>query len=612
MENKNQEIINQQPQVQPAPAQNMQPSAPPKKSKKSCLTCGIIATVLIFTLFMFASVIPFIFPFIGPGLLGSLFDKAANHDDIFDKAVSQVRMVITTAGDGSVAELSVPLTAVPGENKLTFIPADKKDYPKDVIGGLYELEPSGTQFSQALSLKVFLDEDPGKDFALGYWHPETKTWEYLPTVKRGKNIYETVLVHASFEGGYRVVLRVSGAPNAQNGEFVFKFNDPESQQAWEDMKAVLEQQALEMLTQSEAADIDPAVKEGLQKTFSKIAASAVSNYCENKSPENANDFLEAWAMAGFFGFNEAPGMADTWDNQCKEPEKPKTVYIIDQTDDRNINLGFSDPTGTVKMNSTGTMTIHSSGYTKGKPAGEEIDWKTAWQVYQNCDSKINMDIVAAGKDGPSYFDTSARNATGTANDRLLLTFNLAGIREGQTFPILITRFMNSQQDISIPVQKQVIHFVDEDGNVMVDYKQNVSANISEETPPGATWNATGTLLKDKGVEGAIISYEWAPTAEQKAQLEQIKALSIQAPPSLQGLLDDNGLPNTGSLPAYYLDIKPHTFMEDKSDSEENDSQGDNAGNSDSGDQNGSKQTLPNENDKDGDGIPDLVPLPGSN
>jgi hypothetical protein len=608
MENKNQEVAGSQPQNQnPAPV-----AAPPKKSKKSCLTCGIIGVILIFTLFVFSSAMPFVFPFIGPGLFGSLFDKIVNHDDIFDKAVNKARMVITTAGDGSVAELSVPLTAVPGENKLTFISADRKDYPKDVIGGLYKLEPSGTKFSRALSLKVFLDEDPGKDFALGYWHPETKTWEYLPTVKRGKNIYETVLVHASFEGGYSVVLRVSGAPNAQNGEFNFEFSDPESQQAWEDMKAVLDQQALEMLTQSEAADIDPAVKEGLQKTFSKIAAKSVSNYCENKSPENANDFLEAWAMAGFFGFAEQASFADTWDNQCEEPEKPKTVYIIDQTDDRDIDLGFSDPTGVVKMKSNGTLTTYSGGHTNGKPAGEEIDWKTAWTVYQNCDSKINMDITVAGKDGPSYFDTSARNATGTANDRLMLTFNITGIKEGQTFPILITRFMNSQQNISIPAQKQVIHFVDEDGNVMVHYEQNVGANESEETPAGATWNATGTLVKDKREGGAIISYEWVPTPEQKAQLEQIKALSLQAPPSLRGLLDDNGLPKTGSSSTYYLTIIPHTFMEDKSGSEESDSQADNASNDNSGEQKGNKQTIENENDKDGDGLPDLVPLPGSN
>lgn len=567
---------------------------------------GVTLIVVTFLLLLIFVATKFFNPLL---LFGSLYHKITGPSGY----------TITANFGESKVELSVPNK----ETDFLLTPVDKSKWPKDAIGGLYHLEPSG-DFTEPIVMKMTFAKDPGPFFTLGYWHADTKKWEWVPTIKTAEGVYEAVLFHASDIGG------------AQNPNYTPYFMNPQNQAMADAINAEL------VKLQNEQADgVDRGgswqkVWEGANELAKKLA----QDFCDALSGKSLIDFnrelmkdksvihdlLAGMEYVGHLQFDSMmPGLQKailSWKapetdlfgkmEGCKEEEKinERAVYFINQTDvyDSQVNLNLGN--GLYTANQTGETSIISAGAPTVVLPSSEIGWRTTWKVYQTSLSKYSGDqkIFKEGNTeyGYALMDIAGRDIKTNTKDRMTLSFDLTGVKEGDSFPVKQFRsedYTSRASSGSSPIQGVII--IEQKGSFFFKLEKTKNLNKTETIEAGTARELTGVLLKDYGENGAVIGFKKASLFTPE-QLSQFKAVMANAPAGLQGLYDAEGNPTfvSGDFQLKSLMItrkEPDQKTEEKINPEDEYKSADEA----------QKQMLDQNKpniDANGDGVPDLAPL----
>ncbi|MCX6763260.1 MAG: hypothetical protein NTZ97_00790 [Candidatus Moranbacteria bacterium] len=543
--------------------------------------------------------------------LASLFKRMFSLESLIKGGGSGKTAVTATASAG---ESTLELSSL-GNLQLTA--ADKSVWPKDAIGGLYKIEPSG-KFEQPARIRIKYAKDPGAFFVLGYFDPAAQKWDYLPTIKKEPGVYETIITHASFVGG------------TSNPNYKPQFTDPQNQAAANEISGELEKVQQEQQTGKDQGGNWQNVWEKTKKLTDKL----VKDLCDainGKTPleftKSSNyeavlhDFLVGWEITQYLGFSTLqtqfedaidsafpPDMKTeeltTRKLKCEKKDKI-SAYFINQTDtyDNQLNLNLSQ--GLYKANLTAQTKISSAGQPSIQLPASEIGWRTTWRVYQSSvmDSVQSQRLYKEYRSPDAYglIDFGNQGLGTETTDLMMLEFNLAGVKEGQSFPIKQKRVgpYVSRTNPGAPPMTGVLIHKSSDSNY--EWRGTRSMDSTQTIDPGFTIEATGILLKDHGADGAVIGFEAKPMMTPE-QLQQFKAATAGAPAELANLYDSQGNPTfvSGDKASKPLLITRNKPEEQKP---EDDWQG-----SEAERQNILENSKTNPNDLDGDGIPDLVPL----
>lgn len=526
--------------------------------------------------------------------LASLVNRIISGKSIIQKNSAEQNTLIASTEESSV-EISNPNTRI----KMQVAAADKNQWPKDVVGGLYKLDPSQDSFEQPLSFKIKLKKDPGPWFSLGYWHPEYGRWEWLSTVRTGDGIYETVLLHASYVGG------------GTAGDYEPDFRDGGNQDLANDANAELQKIEREGVSGKN----EGGSWEEIWKIMKDLTDKAIGDLCAKKNAQSIHDFFAAWEMVQQLNFNSLDArFYRTFTTDC-EKKKDKIGYEIVQVDYYDIDINLDIAQGMYKLNSKNKTETVSTGWTKARAdESQSAFWKTEWEVYQGSTvvSDINQRFYEEYRSPYSYalMDINGKTS-GEGKGLQVLTFNLANVQEGGNFPIrMVTEsgllFRTTDHSLNgLAIIKN------EDGTFR--WQKSDNRGFNEDFGNAAPIVLTGTLLKDNGDQGAIVGFsEQYFTPEQLAQVKQLQAIAKNGPAELQNLWGANGKPNfmSGDLTPKPLLIKRSAPEEEKNkeedDYKEKDSELQSQRERDRKD--AEERENEKENDKDGDGLPDLAPL----
>ncbi len=593
------------PNPPPDPGPSVSPAPPPSPAKKSHKKLIIVLIALIVGLPLLLFVIWIVasssFVFLpGPTLgLFSLLDQKIGLTERADE--SQVYLASTA---GSRAELVVPKEAFTEKPKISVEAAPQSTWPEDVVGGLFKIEISDSNFQRGLVFKVTLNEKPEGNFSLGYWISESKKWEWLPTVDLGNNVYQTVLTHASYVGG--------GAPEATG----FTFQDSENQRMYQEFEVEMRKIAIDDAT-GEAAQYNDASWERAYQIAEELTNKVIQDYCNAKTPAALHDLFSAWQMMAFFPFPElALKIEKAYNDDCAE-EETQDKYVIRQQDAYGctFNLTLSD---FFQESAQANTLIVSEGFHMDDAAKDEPAWRTGWRIYQFYTSDADLDalIHKEGRSADSYvlLDIPMHNVKSESSDLMLITFSLAGIREGESFPVWSTRVGDYKQKLSGPQQKGTMLRITPESQWR--WSKTYTPDEEETIGPGIQLVGSGVLVKDNGEKGAVVSF--IPSTEaMEAYLEatrKVRELAQQynLPPELQNLYDASGKP-TGLVCDEQKPLRivlASQWKPECTDCEET-SEPVNPNDQD-GDGLPDLVPLPSEGDADGDGLPDLVPLPSPN
>jgi|GEM_PF-5065840 len=556
--------------------------------KNKYLKGAIGKKALMFFLILFAL---FCVVAVGGGLVRVVFDddtltmatlvkRIVNRESIIQKSKTEKKLLAV-----SNEKSSVELTAHDDSLKLSLASIEKDRWPENATGGLYELNPSG-EFKQGATFKMILAETPPADFALGYWHPDTKKWEWLPTAKRDEKTFETILVHASEIGG------------ASGGACSSMPKDSENIQMYNEIKAEMGKIQIDQQT-GEAAALNDASWKPVWDRAKEMTDKAINDYCKKQNLTAEYDFYAAWELVQCLGFPSLDErFASAWDNQCEDPEKIRQ-FKIDQTDDfsstLNLDLGWF-----YQQNSTFKGTIYYSGYPrsiadKGKPS-----WKTDWKVRSFVDSAGNLNQTGHLETKDGYYDLKALNTSSQGTDSYEWTFSLANVSEGESFPVKMVRSGTYTSRMSGPNATIVMR----GGGTNV----NASASMQGyyEIGPGHTMTFDGVLFKDMGDDGAIITFsgDVKLTSEQKKQFEEVMKMQKES-----GLPDMWSAPGKSNLVKTEGASSPLRIVPVGEMSEPRSGDDDWKANEEDLSNSPSRQGETRPNDKNGDGIPDLAPMP---
>lgn len=230
--------------------------------------------------------------------------------------------------------------------------------------------------------------------------------------------------------------------------------------------------------------------------------------------------------------------------------KTPADYRISQTDDYPVSMEITVPYFNIA--SRGNFNIVSQGLLVSLAAPGDPDWKTEWKVYQDVvyDADLEGGVYMEERQGAKYrlVDIPGKGIKAKSSGQNVLTFSLAGVPEGGTFPIKIeTSGGSSQMQATVQETRSIIR--DPEEGVNVDVRGTADYNSAETSNKGQTASATGKLIKDNGKAGAVITVGSMdmPAAYKDAAL-QARDLARQhnAPGGLQNLYDDNGRINNQS------------------------------------------------------------------
>ncbi|MFH1183287.1 MAG: hypothetical protein V1690_03425 [Candidatus Moraniibacteriota bacterium] len=229
--------------------------------------------------------------------------------------------------------------------------------------------------------------------------------------------------------------------------------------------------------------------------------------------------------------------------------KAPADYRISQTDDYPISMEVTVPY--FNLASRGNFNIVSQGLVVSLADPGDPDWKTEWKVYQDIvyDADLEGGVRMEERQGAKYFlvDIPGKGIKAKSSGQSVLTFSLAGVPEGGTFPIKIETSDGSSQ-MQAPTQETRFINRDPEEGINMDVRGTADYN-SADTYQDQTFSATGKLIKDNGQVGAVISVGSTdmPAAYKDAAL-QARDIARQygVPGGLQNLYDDNGRINNDS------------------------------------------------------------------
>jgi len=229
--------------------------------------------------------------------------------------------------------------------------------------------------------------------------------------------------------------------------------------------------------------------------------------------------------------------------------KSPADYRISQADDYQISMEVTIPY--FNLASRGNFNIVSQGLPVSLAAPGDPDWKTEWKVYQDVvyDADLEGGVKMEAKHGAKHIlvDIPGKGIKAKSSGQSVLTFSLAGVSEGETFPIKIETSNNNSQMQSAT---QGTRFIDKDPEtgINIDMRGSVDYN-SADTYQDQTFPATGKLIEDNGEAGALINVGSMelPAAYKDAALQaRDLARQYNAPGGLQNLYDDSGRINNAS------------------------------------------------------------------
>lgn len=531
--------------------------------------------------------------------LATLIRRLASGENIIQKNEdSGEEGTLIKASNGlSKAELSSS-----GEKtKLSLSPIGKEKWPADAAGGLYELSPSG-EFKEDIIFKMTLNETPPDGFALGYWHPDTKKWEWLPTAKISDKTFAAALPHASEIGG------------GTGGACSTPPKDPENLSMTNEVGAEMRQVQIGQETGANADGNNSAWERAFNKA-KELADKVINDYCKNRNQTTMHDFFAAWELMQCVGFNSLnQRFANAWENNCAEKEKI-AEYEINQTEDytavANINVRGSLYQGNTDFKGS----ILYNGAKSGKASKEKPAWRGDWKVYSYMNSTSSGSLSSVL---PKAWEFGAPSVNGSATDSYVFLFSLENVKEGETFSITQIRAGDYYSRVSGHLSG--VFYIEGKPRLI-----NMPINDSQSIPKGYTQMLTAVLKKDLGDKGAIIEHssQTGMSAEQEKAMQQANSL-----------LKNSGFSNSNntwswSMPGASATIningkpKPWRIFRTDKPEEASDENEDWQGRDENISEPSPDQQIPNDQnndgvpdneptanpDADGDGIPDLAPMP---
>jgi len=251
----------------------------------------------------------------------------------------------------------------------------------------------------------------------------------------------------------------------------------------------------------------------------------------------------------FFSFMNRMDISDYSNFPGSPTLRAPADYRISQTDDYPVSMSVNIPFFNIA--SRGNFSIVSQGLVVSLAAPGDPDWKTEWKIYQDIvyDADLEGGVHMEERQGAKHLlvDIPGKGIKAKSSGHSVLTFSLAGVREGGTFPIKIDFSDGSSQMQSA---EQETKFIDRDpeSGTNIDMRGKVDYN-KEDTTEDQTMSATGKLIKDNGEEGALITIGSTemPQAYKDAALQAREiARQYNAPYGLQNLYDDSGKINNDS------------------------------------------------------------------
>lgn len=468
---------------------------------------------------------------------------------------------VGTSGEESNASIKLFPETLDKNVEMEIKSIAKNEWPAGTIGGLYEIEPSGTQFVHNAIFTFTAKVAAGKHFAIGYWLPEKNKWEYIPTLKIGSDTYRAVVAHLSKVGGHEVtpeeakqaLEKLENDPNTPNAvkelakqlkplldeltkdQATGSLSEAEIAEKWDfiqelfgkigdyalgfadrnpdidGLKALLD--ALELAEAGLGNDETISQLRGIFDTLlNNLIKDAIDKCKKNPGVDTQRNLSRIREIANMAGADEAllEELDEAMEKQCKKEEKP--AFKIEQTD--NIPFTVSMPgVGSSK----GTVTMQSVGRTSGKPKDGDALWQSSWEVIQDSSTVANTTIQL----NLLKVNSNAINAEGQATDRVKLSFNLQGVKVGQTFPITLTRIGTYTQSNYVSPQEFIIKADD------ITYKTKIDDSSHDTIGAGKVLTLEGKLqesLGKDGKDGAIIAFTKFPF--------EFPGLSMQIPPLL--------------------------------------------------------------------------------
>lgn len=229
--------------------------------------------------------------------------------------------------------------------------------------------------------------------------------------------------------------------------------------------------------------------------------------------------------------------------------KAPADYRISQTDDYPVSMEVTIPYFNVA--SRGNFNIVSQGLLVSLAAPGDPDWKTEWKVYQDIvyDADLEGSVRMEERQGAKYLlvDIPGKDIKAKSSGHSVLTFSLAGVPEGGTFPIKIETSDGSSQ-MQAPTQETKFINRDPEEGINMDVRGTADYN-SADTYQDQTFSATGKLIEDNGKAGAVISVgsmELPAAYKEAALMARDIARQYGAPGGLQNLYDNSGRINNDS------------------------------------------------------------------
>jgi len=504
--------VTEMPPAEPAPAE--------AEKKHGCLKALIVVIVLLIIMW---GVLSTLWMFFGPGMLAVLTEKlfhslpGANEYRLPEQ--SQISGVIS--GD-LTANVQIPTGT--SQSNVSLTPLPKTQWPQDAKGGMYQLEPSGAKFEKPLVMSINIKSDPGQRFSLGYWHPDTKKWEWIPTIKRSGNTYEGRLEHASEIGAY--------LPDWTDlSEYDYKLTDKNQRDTfWQ------YQQQLRLL--SGEADINGYYDSSqarwlpIKNLLGQLTDSVIQACEKDQSPSRQRDFYFIWGVVqwnSFIGLDELLNKFYGAESRCAYEDRSgtfKTNYIIEQIDKYPYEVNVYN----IAKSHGQQKSVYWGLPMNPAPPGSQ-GWQTDWKVYADTTTDALTDVNIQMAPGSQ----AGIAVAGTSVARILMMFSLKDIQVGEKFPITVKSA--GSYTINSNTEYPKLLYSDKEGNVRFDnryveeyadeYQKHYGESITRgtEVKQGEIQNVatiSGILLQDVGKDGARIKMQYEGLGPFQDAMENIK------------------------------------------------------------------------------------------
>lgn len=496
------------------------PPEPPKKTN-GCLV-AIIVTIVI--LFLFGGLLSYLGFFVGPGLMAMLFEKILNlGSPVYEDRLNSYQISNVASGD-LTANVKIP-SELAGSN-ITLTPADEKDWPKDVKGGMYKLEPGGSKFDKPLTMSIGIKSDPGQRFSLGYWIPEKKDWQWIPTIKRAGNTYEGRLEHASYVGAY--------LPDWTDvSEYEYKLTD-------QNQRDLLRQYQQELQLLSGEGDIngyyDSSQARWLRtrSLLGQLTDSVIEACKKDMSPNRQRDFYFIWGVVqwnSFIGLDDLLNKFEESESRCMYEDNSASVksdYIIEQIDKYPYEVNVYN-----MAKSHGQQKSVYWGLPMNKAPWNRYGWQTDWKVYADTTTDaltdVNIQLYPGSQAGVAV--------GGTQVSRTMMMFSLKDVKVGEKFPITVKSVGSYVVHSNTEYPKLL--YTDKEGNPHFDdkyleeyadeYQKYYGKPVTRgtEVKEGEVQNVatiSGILLQDVGKDGAKIKMQYEGLGKYQDAMENIRKI----------------------------------------------------------------------------------------